>query len=549
MIHCLFINVSHNARGQPVRSYRTLTGEELTFGRGAECTIHMPDPRVAMHHAVIKCMDDGQPHLVAINGELETGGAVHQNIPLVQGTQVMIGPYKLTVEPAPPDVNLSVSFVLAHRLPDDFQDLKSRTNDPLPGAATFKRKLSLWMAGIIALVFLALPLAQTLMPPLRDIMSDLPFGFDRAWSPGRVSNAHLHFSSQCVNCHQVATSKVADKACMNCHHDIAPHLANPALQQMAFKHSHLFSDGMRCAECHREHKAPHPLARQDNSMCVKCHGDIKAINPKTALPDIHDFDRDHPGFKLTFRTGSAASDIERIAQTDTSRLIEKSGLKFPHSQHFGDVQGPNGIWDIRKLSCASCHHAEGKEMRFKPVSFQQDCIACHANQLEVGPAAATLHLPHGDEQNVFNALKALAPKHFDQYSQNLKSSGCAYCHQIDEHSSSVDLPWRTTPLNINHDWFSNARFNHASHRTQQCQSCHQVEHSETSADVAMPDRNSCLRCHSGNNPKYKRIASSCMSCHDFHQRHGLNDGLTDSKKLDADAVAAILPLSNHQRTE
>jgi hypothetical protein len=28
-----------------------------------------------------------------------------------------------------------------------------------------------------------------------------------------------------------------------------------------------------------------------------------------------------------------------------------------------------------------------------------------------------------------------------------------------------------------------------------------------------------LRCHSGNSPKPKRIASSCMSCHAFHNSH------------------------------
>ncbi len=537
MIHCLFIKVSHNSRGQPVRNYRTLTGEELTFGRGTDCTIHLPDPRIAMHHAVIKCMDDGQPHLVAINGELEMNGAVHQNIPLTQGKQVMIGPYRLTVEPAPPDVNLSVSLVLAQRLPDDFQDLKSRTNEPLPGAASFKRKLSIWLAALIALVFLALPLAQSLIPPLREAMSDLPFGFDRAWSPGRVSNSHMHFSSQCVNCHQVATNKVSDKACMSCHRDIAPHIADPALQQLAFNKAHLFSEGMHCAECHREHKAPHPLARQDNGMCVKCHGDIKAVNPKTTLPNIHDFDHDHPGFKLTLRNGPSAEDVVSIPQTETARLVEKSGLKFPHSQHVGQVQGPDGIWDVRELSCASCHHAEGKEMRFKPISFKQDCFACHANQLDVGPSEATLRLPHGDEKNVFNALKVLAPKQFDKYSETLKANGCAYCHEVVSSKKEDAVPWHTVPLSINQNWFDNARFNHASHRTQQCQTCHNVEHSETSADVAMPDRNTCLRCHSGNSPKFKRIASSCMSCHDFHTAHGKLDALPDH--INAEDIAVM----------
>jgi predicted CXXCH cytochrome family protein len=503
----------------PVRSYHSLTCDEVTLGRGAECKIHLPDPRVAMHHAVIKRLEDGQPHLVAIHGELESDGAQQQNIALTNGKQVLIGPYQLTVEPAPPDVDVAVSLVLAHRLPDDYQDLKSRTHEPLPGASTFKRRLSLLMAGLIALIFLMLPLAQVLIPQLRASIADWPIGFDRVWSPGRVSTSHQHFSSQCENCHEGPTQRVSDKACVSCHRDTAPHIVDPALQQRVFQGKGFFSGRMRCAECHREHKAPAPLVRQDSATCVKCHDDIKAVDPKTPLSDIHDFDRDHLDFKLTFKTGPAETDIERIPQTETARLVEKSGLKFPHNQHIGLVQGPGGMSDIRDLACASCHRPEGKEMRFKPLSFKRDCFACHADRLEVGPADARLRLPHAAEQDVLNALKVNAPKQVARYLDALKTDGCAYCHEMAATEKGDTLPWRVMPLRITQDWFSKARFNHASHRTQQCQSCHQVEHSESSSDVAIPDRTSCLKCHAGNSPKHRRITSSCMSCHDFHNAH------------------------------
>lgn len=519
MINCLLIKVSHNSRGVLTRSYRTLSAEEITIGRGAECTIHLPDPRLAMHHAVIKRLDDGQLHLIRINGELESDSAIVQNVALTNGMRVVMGPYQLEVEPAPPDVNISISLVLVHRLPDDFQDLKARTHEPLHGASAFKRRLSIAMAAIIALLFLALPLAQNLLPSLRTAMAQLPLGFDRVWSPGHISNSHLHFGSQCFNCHEVLSQKVSDKACVKCHQDTAPHIADPALQKTVFKSTSLFSDGIRCAECHREHKAPHPLAKQDNAMCVKCHADIKAVDAKTTLNDVKDFDRHHPEFKLTFRTGPAAKDFERIPQSETERLMEKSGLKFPHSQHFGKVQGPDGLWDVRDLSCTSCHQPEGKEMRFATVSFERDCATCHKSELSVGPAKAAITVPHGSEQNVINALKLEAPKDFMRYADSLKTDGCAYCHEVETTGKGTELPWRITPLRINQDWFSKANFNHASHQTQKCQSCHLVEESESSADVAMPDRKSCLRCHSGNNPKPKRIASSCMSCHEFHSAH------------------------------
>ncbi|MDI1307944.1 MAG: cytochrome c3 family protein [Methylotenera sp.] len=545
MINCLLIKISLNKRGMPVRSYRTLTAEELSIGRGAECNIHLLDPRISMHHAVIKRLDDGQLHLVSVNGELEVDGAILQNTALTHGTQVMIGPFQLKVEPAPPDVNIAVSLTLVHLLPDDFQNLKARTHEPLRGASIFKKRLAISLVAFIALIFLVLPLAQNLIPNLHATMAKLPLGFDRLWSPGHISNSHLHFGSQCFNCHEVLTQQVSDQACIKCHLNVAPHIADPKLQEKVFNHNKLFMDGIRCAECHREHKSPFPLARQDNSTCVKCHGNIKSVDKSSKLPNIHDFNRDHPAFKLTFLTGDLEKKIERIPQTDKARLVEKSGIKFPHSQHFGKVQGPNGIWDIREMTCTNCHQQEGKEMRFKPVSYNRDCVTCHANQLTMGPPETLITVPHGSEQNVMNTLKVQAPKQLAHYSESLRTDGCAYCHEINDFKAKTktqvkvdskgkanpddDLPWHVAPLNINQDWFSKARFNHASHQTQKCQSCHAVEESESSADVAMPDRQSCLRCHSGNSPKPKRIASSCMSCHDFHDSHVMHEALAESK--------------------
>lgn len=532
MINCLLVKINTNSRGLQVRSYHTLAADELSFGRGAECTIHLPDPRLAMHHAIIKRVHDNELHLLAINGELEVDATIKPHVVLTQGTHVMIGPYLLTVEPTPPDLDLTISLALVHPLPDDFQDIKSRTHAPLPGAFVFKKRLSMWMMAFIALFFIALPLAQNLIPSFHQAMSELPVGFDRVWSPGHFSNAHLHFSSQCSNCHEVLTQRVTDNACMKCHGNTTPHITRPKLQQHVFKKKTLFSDGKRCAECHQEHKAPHPLARQDNANCISCHGDMKSVYADTVLPDIHAFDRDHPEFRLTFRTGVNKQDIERIPQSDTARLIENPGLKFPHIQHVGKVQGPNGMWDIRELSCNTCHQPEGKEMRIKPLSFKRDCQACHESKLEVGSGDNKLKVPHGSEQNAINTLKVLAPKDAARHAETLAKSGCIFCHEIEKTQKGEPLPWRIVPLKINQDWFSKAHFTHASHQTQQCTSCHKVEESETSADVAMPNKASCLRCHSGNKPKHKRIASSCMSCHEFHSEHITKDVSMTGDKTD-----------------
>jgi predicted CXXCH cytochrome family protein len=406
----------------------------------------------------------------------------------------------------------------------------------------------MWLIAIISMVFLILPLAQNLIPQLQTSMSELPFGFDRVWSPGRISTAHRHFGSQCFNCHQAPLKKVSDKACVNCHQDTAPHIADPELQKRSLRAAHRFIGSMRCAECHQEHKAPHPLARQDNNMCIKCHGAIKTIDPETKLPNIRDFEKQHPDFKLSFKTGPNDKDIERIPQSDQSKLIEKSGLKFPHNQHIGKVQGPNGIWDVRELSCTSCHQAEGKEMRFKALSFRNNCSTCHTSELQIGPKDNKLTLPHGEEQNIFNALKLYAPKEFDRYSDQLKNNGCAYCHEIQPANTGDKLPWHVMPLQLNNDWLTKAQFNHAAHRTQQCTLCHKVEESESSADVAIPNRQSCLLCHSGNTQKHKRIASSCMSCHTFHNAHQGYDLITGAKVETKDIdILSTLPAATEKK--
>ena len=149
---------------------------------------------------------------------------------------------------------------------------------------------------------------------------------------------------------------------------------------------------------------------------------------------------------------------------------------------------------------------------------------------------------------MFNALKLYSPKEFDHYSDNLKNNGCAYCHEIQASKPEDGLPWKIMPLHLNNDWLTKAQFNHAAHRTQQCNACHKVEESVTSADVAIPNRQSCLLCHSGNTQKNKRIASGCMSCHTFHNAHQGYDLITGAKveSKDVDIINALTDTSSKQ---
>ena len=56
----LLATITRNRKGQPVRTERTIEAETPALGRGAQCVIHLPDPRVALEHATIFMADGAQ---------------------------------------------------------------------------------------------------------------------------------------------------------------------------------------------------------------------------------------------------------------------------------------------------------------------------------------------------------------------------------------------------------------------------------------------------------------------------------------------------------
>jgi predicted CXXCH cytochrome family protein len=61
-----------------------------------------------------------------------------------------------------------------------------------------------------------------------------------------------------------------------------------------------------------------------------------------------------------------------------------------------------------------------------------------------------------------------------------------------------------------------ARFDHQAHRQTKCASCHDVQSSKSSADVAMPTIKACRECHGGSRPIEGKVMSNCLLCHGFH---------------------------------
>ena len=56
---------------------------------------------------------------------------------------------------------------------------------------------------------------------------------------------------------------------------------------------------------------------------------------------------------------------------------------------------------------------------------------------------------------------------------------------------------------------------HAAHRTEKCERCHQARPSKDAADVLVPPLANCRECH-GDPGTRGRLGTACVDCHGFH---------------------------------
>lgn len=556
MIRCLFIQISRNPSGQPVRKELLVTGEAIQIGRAAGCKIPLLDHRVNFHHAVIRRSDEGKLLIEAEEGaDITIDGSSELSAGLPPGTHVLVGPYELIAETPAGDYDLVLSAEMIHPLPDDHGHIAVKQAPvTLAGAGLSKSRLALWLAGAIALVFLILPMVPALSPALPKWTTNSQASIKKSWQLGEMSRGHQLIGAKCEVCHQKPFEAVPDKACESCHKTVARHIADKALHANAFK-------DMRCGECHHEHRGE---ARQgaEGAQCVACHGNIKKKNDKTKLADIRDFSKDHPAFSLAFKTGHKDSDVVRIPQSDKTKLIEKSGLKFSHKVHL-DKEGVSSPEGDTVLECRDCHQLDKAGARFRPISMEKNCQQSRCHALNFKPPVLKRQIPHGSEQKLMATLreyyatttigKVAAGEKFQCWAgagvgknqleraldcANRKAhanaealfkpdSGCGECHEIAQVADDKDVPWRVAPVTITSHWLRNSRFTHAKHSTAKCTDCHDKTKSEKSSDVAIPAIEKCRECHVGNKPVKNRINSGCDNCHSFHNEDAHQSAAAD----------------------
>ncbi len=264
----LVISVTRNRKGQPVRAERIVEGEMIRLGRGTQCEIHLPDPRVALFHAAIYRQGDSI-FIQAPEAELAVDGGAEREARLTPRVHVALGPYDMTVEPPPPGYDLALAIELVRPLPDDLAEIRAKSRTSLeesgavearPGVDTGDRSRDLSSSP-------RRPSTRCCSASPADApscRSRLTSRGIRARSPRRIR----HSAAIAATCHETPFVHVRDHVCLECHVKTPGHVQTVALQGKLF-------GGTRCANCHADHKGPVALVRRDPDLCVTCHGDLK----------------------------------------------------------------------------------------------------------------------------------------------------------------------------------------------------------------------------------------------------------------------------------
>jgi predicted CXXCH cytochrome family protein len=543
------ITVTRNRKGQAIRVMRMLEGDSFAIGRGAQCVIHLPDPRVALEHATIY-VSDGVIRLGVVGAAtMLVNGRPNPEVVLTPGVAVEIGPYGVEVETPPEGADLALAIELKRPLPDDLAEIRTRSRMTLEATGLSKRRPAWVLAFVVLVLFLAIPVLNALMPSMRVATDKFRVRPDASWNPGTLAAGHAGFGSNCAVCHETPFLRVRDRSCLKCHEKIPGHVLPVSVQVDLF-------GGTRCASCHADHKGSDGLVRRDAGLCGQCHQDLKRRLPGTELADVGDFATAHPEFRLSVWAGPGDTDTMRVTQSDKARLVENSHLKFPHDAHLKpNIRGRKGRVT---LECGSCHTPDAAGRSFEPVNMDKHCLECHT--LEFEPAVTKRQVPHGSVDDVMStmqefysslALKDVAVDTIDtgdirrsipQASSGIVSDAqrrralawadrkgavvaqdlfekrvCIVCHDVSKTTAPGMAPgtfnWSVAELHVPDTWMPKALFDHEKHLTFKCADCHEsVMKSKKSGDIALPDIASCISCHgfheTGHPPWNQRAAKS-----------------------------------------
>ena len=425
------------------------------------------------------------------------------------------------------------------------------------------------------------------------------------FSHGELAAVHATWDSQCSACHRPGqplrptairltgtSSPSSAPRCQNCHEG-PKHFGT---QQEADND---------CATCHQDHRGrTADLTRVADRACVRCHKNIAAAGATRTMENVTSFaEHHHPPFH-SLPTDRTAGDPGNIGFTHSRHM--RLGLAYDNDRQpmtYGDID-PEMVEQYRsdgqamtklvKLQCESCHQLgpDNKEIQrtdqeawssrstgsyMQPISYEQHCQACHPLRIE--PDRPDVKLPHGmaaeaiDEylRRMFRSRfveenpelfsqqlphrSAKEPVHpipgrsevmdsqsetagdqiesqLDKARRNLRSQ----CYQCHDPSGAESEALSVLPANLPVVWLENAEFSHAPHRAVRCTECHSAADDDRqpadepkkreSKRVMIPGHETCMKCHAPATSTGGGARHDCTECHRYHASDGAfhNDG-------------------------
>jgi hypothetical protein len=531
-------------------------GNILTIGRGSDQAIFIPDLRVALDHAKVTALGNGQYKIESL---ILAGIRVNNDITYATtvgpGAIIEIGTTRVQLLEPPVDFDAGVEVSTIDKA--ELKALKDAKALPTALSQTWlsKRRPSWILFTLLALAFVVLPLAAHYTPSFRALLRNTPGLVSQdAWQAGDLAPAHHYFGGDCSTCHQAPFKWVKDEACDKCH-ALTPAHADP----VKFNLPEL--GDARCAHCHRDHNGPNGLIIADQVLCADCQTDLVArTNKASTLADVGDFTDEHPEFKIDLPAWGPDGKFAPV-RTIVSQpgIKEASGLKFPHDVHLDPKGISSPTAGDKVLTCDSCHQPEAGGARIEPVDFETMCQECH--RLDFDVLEPGRQVPHGRIPEVlfmldeFYSKRALEGGYQDVSApivvQQRRRPGqavsrqeqiealawareksrkvgdtlfngraCTVCHTVTAGTGGEDA-WRIAPVRVAGEWYTKAIFTHAKHKSEmECEDCHKASTSKAATDLLMPGIDNCRQCHGGEHAEGK-VESTCISCHGYHESDSL----------------------------